>query len=79
MALKGTNSVLEKPGRLRLENRKALVAVYEDILELLAPVDLDIQRLERMIVDTGQFWGEGDDADEKDARLQQSFCGWKTE
>jgi hypothetical protein len=70
------NSVLGEPERLRSGNSKALLAVYEGILETLARVDLDIQKLEEMILDHGhnaESLGKDDDATEEDPRSQKSF------
>ncbi|KXG52277.1 uncharacterized protein PGRI_085610 [Penicillium griseofulvum] len=47
------NSVQGEPERPRSGNSKALLAVYEGILETLARVDLDVQKLEEIILDHG--------------------------
>ncbi|CAI7634495.1 unnamed protein product [Penicillium crustosum] len=69
------NSVLEGPEKLRLENSKALVDVYEGVLETLAQMDLDLRNLEEMMVDNGyiaEHAGKNDDAEGKEARSKQA-------
>lgn len=68
------NSVLEDPEKLRLENSKALVTVYEGILETLAQMDLDLRNLEEMMVDHGyiaEYVSKNDDAEGKEASSKQ--------
>lgn len=68
------HSVLEDPEKLRLENSKALVTVYEGILETLAQMDLDLRNLEEMMVDHGyiaEYADKNDDAEGKEASSKQ--------